>query len=205
VIILSICGEKNVFWLAKNFKIDVPDHSSMQVTQSSKNYDSVALNMSIKVNCQVRLMQYAAFNLVWLIMESNLTSNQLSTVSLGTLWRSTLYYIYQCLLDSGKNMSVWIIHENVMYLMYEVHGALDRQSSILIFNTLQQIWEFVCLISCEIFIIKYVVFVYVLEWNVNYSICVCFIIIFFNEIFTIIWYEFPNYKMLIYSWKPFPS
>jgi hypothetical protein len=73
-----------------------------------------------------------------------------------------------------------------MYLMYKVHGALDRQSSILIFNTLQQVWELVCLISSEIFIIKYVVFVYVLEWNVNYSICICFIIIFFNEIFTII-------------------
>jgi len=61
-----------------------------------------------------------------------------------------------------------------MYLMYKVHGALDRQSSILIFNTLQQVWEFVCLISSEIFIIKYVVFVYVLEWNVNYYICIFF-------------------------------
>ena len=73
-----------------------------------------------------------------------------------------------------------------MYLMYKVHGALERQSSLLIFNTLQQVWEFVCLISSEIFIIKYVIFLYVLEWNVNYSIFFCFIIIFFNEIFTII-------------------
>jgi len=58
----------------------------------------------------------------------------------------------------GGSMSVWIIHENVMYVMYKERGALDRQSSILIFNTLQ-VWEFVCLISCEIFITKYVVFV----------------------------------------------
>jgi hypothetical protein len=71
-----------------------------------------------------------------------------------------------------------------MYLMYKVHGALDRQSRIYIFNTLQ-VWEFVCLISSVIFIKKYLVFVYVLAWNVNYSVCVCFII-FFNEIFAII-------------------
>lgn len=35
-----------------------------------------------------------------------------------------------------KSMSVCIIHENVMYLKYKVHGALDRPSSILISNTL---------------------------------------------------------------------
>lgn len=51
----------------------------------------------------------------------------------------------------------------------------DKAEYIFIFNTLQQVWKFVCLISSDIFVIKYVVFVeYVLVWNVNYSISICF-------------------------------